>query len=82
MMGTKIGSGSLRAVEAKTEKHPGYKGSITIGDRKYWLSGWKRKGDDGKPWLSLSVENVEEDEKPAPKTYVRRHDGDDFGPLN
>jgi hypothetical protein len=55
-MGTKVGSGSLRAAEPKSERHPGYKGSVTINGAKYWLSGWKRAGDDGKPWLSLSVE--------------------------
>jgi hypothetical protein len=55
-MPTKVGTGSLRAVTAKTEKHPSYKGSLTIGTQKYWLSGWKRIGDDGKPWLSLTAE--------------------------
>ena len=55
-MPTKVGTGSLRATTPKTEKHPSYKGSLTIGGQKYWLSGWKRIGDDGKPWLSLTVE--------------------------
>jgi hypothetical protein len=46
-MPTKVGSGSLRAVEAKSSRHPCYRGSITINAQKYWLSGWKRQGDDG-----------------------------------
>jgi hypothetical protein len=40
-MGTKIGQGSLRAVEPKTEKHPTHKGSLVIDGRKVWLSGWR-----------------------------------------
>jgi hypothetical protein len=50
----------------QTAKHPSYKGSLTIDGRKYWLSGWKRHGDDGKPWLSLMVEQADEatDAKP------------------
>jgi hypothetical protein len=63
-MPSKVGGGSLRAVTPKTEKHPSYKGSLTIDGRKYWLSGWKRDGDDGKPWLSLTVE---EGDSPIPE---------------
>jgi hypothetical protein len=47
--------------EQKTEKHPGYRGSITIGETKYYLAGWKRQGADG-PWLSLSVETADTDQ--------------------
>jgi hypothetical protein len=42
----KVGTGSPRAVEPATSKHPQYKGSLTINGAKYWLSGWKRTGDD------------------------------------
>ena len=55
-MASKVGTGSLRSVEPKTEKHPSYTGSVTIDSRKYWLSGWKRVGDDGSTYLSLSVD--------------------------
>jgi hypothetical protein len=81
-MNVKVGQGSLRAVEARTEKHPGYKGSITIDGKKFWLSGWKKKGDDGKLWLSLTVERDEAaatERKPAmaageQRTYAQRRD--------
>jgi len=75
-MTNKIGNGSLRAVEPKSERHPTYKGSLTIDGRKYWLSGWKRMGDDGKPWLSLSVD-LADDDAAAPKperSYANRRD--------
>jgi hypothetical protein len=81
-MNVKVGQGSLRPVEAKTEKHPRYKGSLTINNTKYWLSGWKRIGDDGQPWLSLTVEQDEaaiSERKPAmaageQRTYAQRRD--------
>ena len=75
-MTKKVGSGSLRAVEPKSEKHPSYKGSLTIDGRKYWLSGWKRMGDDGKPWLSLSVDPADDDAAVAKpeRTYANRRD--------
>jgi uncharacterized protein (DUF736 family) len=47
---------SLRAVEPATPKHPAYKGSVIINGQKFWLSGWKRTGDDGSTYLSLSVD--------------------------
>ena len=73
-------------MEAKTENHPSYKGSIEIEGRRFWLSGWRREGDDG-PWLSLNVETSDppaEQAKPAmagaptqepkPRTYAARRD--------
>jgi hypothetical protein len=73
-MNVKVGVGSLRSVEPKSERAPGYKGSITIGDQKFWLSGWKRQSADG-PWLSLSVEKTDDDAPAAkPKTYAQRRE--------
>jgi hypothetical protein len=80
-MGDKIGSGSLRAVTPKTEKHPSYKGSITINDTKFWLSGWRRMGEDGKPWLSLAVERAEDQPAKPKRTYEQRRDFDDEIPF-
>ena len=56
MPNVKVGIGSLRAVERAISKHPQHKGSVTINGAKYWLSGWKRSGDDGSTYLSLSVD--------------------------
>jgi hypothetical protein len=79
MINTKVGTGSLRAVEPKSEKHPSYKGSIMLNDgKKYWLSGWRRMGDDGKYWLSLSVDAADQQEQTKPaKTYAQRRDYDE-----
>jgi uncharacterized protein (DUF736 family) len=74
---SKVGKGSLKAVTPATEKHPSYKGSITIGDKRFWLSGWKRTGDDGRPWLSLSVEAADEPAEQPARTYAQRRDYDD-----
>jgi len=79
MTNTKVGTGSLRAVEPKSEKHPTYKGLITLTDgTKYWLSGWRRMGDDGKYWLSLSVESADQPEQSKPaRSYAQRRDFND-----
>lgn len=60
-MDVKIGSGSLSQNERRTqENHPNYKGKIVFdrdvrrGD-KIWVAGWRKEGDDGKPWISLAV---------------------------
>jgi hypothetical protein len=78
-MTNKCGRGSLRAVEnPKTEKHPTYTGSLEIDGRKFWLAGWRKRGDDGKYWLSLSVEAADPPEQTKPaKSYANRRDYDD-----
>lgn len=49
--------------------------SITLDGKKFWLSGWKRHGDDGKPWPSLTVETADDtDTKPPQRTYAQRRD--------
>jgi hypothetical protein len=74
-MPQKVGTGSLRAVEPKSGKHPSYKGAVVISGQKFWLSGWKREGDDGKPWLSLTVEQADEAPATRPsRTYAQRRD--------
>jgi hypothetical protein len=74
MNSNKVGRGSLRAVEPKNERSPSYKGSVEIEGRKYWLSGWRRMGDDGKYWLSLSVEAADEPAEQPARTYANRRD--------
>jgi hypothetical protein len=38
----------------ETDKHPDYRGEITIGGIEHWVSGWIKEGKKGK-FLSLSV---------------------------
>jgi uncharacterized protein (DUF736 family) len=57
----KDNSGSLFINDKKEqENHPDYKGSVKIGGREYWLSGWKKSTKDGKKWLSLSAKAKEQ----------------------
>jgi hypothetical protein len=45
----------------ETEKHPDYNGSINVGGKDFWISGWKKKSEKtGKTFLSLSVRAKEE----------------------
>ena len=76
MANVKVGTGSLRAVEPATPKHPAYKGSVTIGGAKYWLSGWNRTGDDGSTYLSLSVDQSDGDALQRHARTTRRSDLD------
>lgn len=48
------GSLSLNAKKT-TDKHPDYKGKITIDGKQYWLSGWSKTNDSG-DWISLSAD--------------------------
>jgi uncharacterized protein (DUF736 family) len=53
--------GALFSVDKKeTEKHPDYTGSVNIGGKEYWLSGWKNKAKDtGKTYLALTIKEKE-----------------------
>ena len=69
----KDGEGSLFVNDRKqTSQHPDYSGSILIGGTEYWLSGWKKEGDDG-AWVSLAFElKVDKpDERPARRPTTR-----------
>jgi hypothetical protein len=49
-------SGSFsRNTRKEKETHPDYKGQAVIGGADYWVSGWKKDGDNG-PWVSLAFE--------------------------
>jgi hypothetical protein len=54
--------GALFVNEKKdSEKFPDYNGSINVGGKEYWLSGWKKKSEKtGKTFLSLSVREKQE----------------------
>lgn len=50
----------------ETDKQPDYKGSINIGGKEFWLSGWKHTSAAGNTYLSLSVQ-PKEDQVPQVK---------------
>ena len=60
---TRDNSGVLFANDKKeTDKHPHYKGNITVDGKDYWLSAWVKDGKSGK-FMGLAVSPKE----PAPK---------------
>ena len=65
---TRDNSGVLFANDKKeTDKHPHYKGNITVDGKDYWLSAWVKEGKSGK-FMGLAV-SPKEDYQPnqAPK---------------
>ena len=62
-MDKKDNSGVLFKNDKKeTDKHPHYKGNITVECKDYWLSAWVKDGKSGK-FMGLAVSPKE----PAPK---------------
>ena len=44
----------FRSDKKESEKHPDYRGSITVGGKEYWISGWIKEGKSGK-FMGLAV---------------------------
>jgi hypothetical protein len=55
-MDKKDNSGVLFKNDKKeSEKHPDYKGNITVGGQDYWLSAWIKEGKSGKFTLKPQI---------------------------
>jgi uncharacterized protein (DUF736 family) len=39
----------------KEENHPDYSGSLNVGGKEFWLSGWVKESKNGKKFFSLSI---------------------------
>ena len=51
----------------ESEKHPDYKGYLTVNNQEFWLSSWIKEGKTGK-YMGLAISPKEEYQpKQAPK---------------
>ena len=67
--------------DKKTDKHPGYTGTINVDGKEYWLAGWVKESKAGQKYFSLAVKP--KDAKPEPKQEKRGsiHDMDEDLPF-
>ena len=81
-MEKKDNSGVLFKNDKKeSEKHPDYKGNITVGGQDYWLSAWIKEGKSGK-FMGLAVSPKEEYKaKPSERSKSTGFDSDDSMPF-
>ncbi|HVI15335.1 MAG TPA: hypothetical protein VM822_21000 [Pseudolabrys sp.] len=68
----------FRNHDKETDKHPDYKGSLTIGGNEFWLSAWLKDGKRGK-FLSLSVRPKDASAAAKPKSTFDDDINDNIG---
>jgi uncharacterized protein (DUF736 family) len=53
----------------KSENAPTHKGKLTIGDKKFDVSGWETTNDEGSTYIKFSLSEpwMKAEAKPAPK---------------
>lgn len=60
------------------DNHPDYKGQINVEGTDYWISAWRKKNKNGKPYMSLAVKTKD---AAAPKAKPKSRDDDDDIPF-
>ena len=67
----KDNTGSMFPNDRKeSANHPDAKGSAMIDGVEYWVSGWNKKTQEGKPWRSLAF--TRKDQQQAPQRTESR----------
>jgi hypothetical protein len=61
----------------ETDKHPHYKGNITINGQDYWLSAWIKEGKGGK-FMGLAVSPKEQQAPPSARSKATGFDEGDI----
>lgn len=69
----------FKAKEQKTDKHPGYTGTINVNGEEFWLAGWVKESKAGEKYFSLQVKP--KDAKPAPKEAPKKFTPDEPIPF-
>ena len=61
----------------ESEKHPDYKGNITVNGQDFWLSAWIKEGKGGK-FMGLALSPKDEMPSKAPPKKASFEDSDDM----
>ena len=57
----KDNNGALFANDKKTsDTQPDYKGQIRVGEKDYWISGWRKVSKNGMKYMSLAVKPTDQ----------------------
>lgn len=75
--------GSMFVNDKKTEeKHPDWNGSLNVNGVEFWISGWKKMSKGGKPFLSISIREKQEQTRqvsqPTRKAPAKEEFNDDI----
>tara|TARA_R110002020_G_scaffold200357_8_gene402538 strand:+ start:4306 stop:4533 length:228 start_codon:yes stop_codon:yes gene_type:complete len=55
----------FRNEDKKSENHPDYSGTVTIGGKEMWISGWINESKSGKQYMKLSFRLKDNEPKVA-----------------